>query len=116
MPRITVHIDSKTYHLECEEGQQSYLIKLTQKLGKYINNIRTDFGELHHQQAVIMAALMAIDELTYAKLTQKKLNKQLELAMQGEINPASKNTAALILEAANKIKAISESLAEGRSN
>ncbi|MDN5248492.1 cell division protein ZapA [Bartonella sp. TP] len=112
MARITVHIDQKTYHLECEEGQQNYIIKLTQRLGEYISNIRAEFGEMHHQQAAIMAALMAIDELTYARLKQKKLTKELEDLTAKD----TANTAKAILEAAQKIKAIAESLTLEQTN
>lgn len=98
MANVTVNIDSKIYHISCEEHQEEHINNLAKKLDMFIKQLRNEFGNLHHQQLAIMAAMLNLDEVEH-------LQKELTIAKK-----ENKELINSIINSANTIKNITEKL------
>lgn len=74
MAQVSVTINGKIYRMACEDGQEPHLQGLAQRIDDMIHSLRGSFGEIGDQRLTVMAAVMAMDELTE---TQRRL-KSLE--------------------------------------
>lgn len=63
MAQVTVSINGRQYRMECEDGQEPYLMKLASDLDQRIARLRTDFGEIGDMRLTVLAALTIADEL-----------------------------------------------------
>lgn len=64
MPQIVVTIDGKSFRMACAEGEEQHLTGLAAEVDGRINELRKSFGEIGDQRLVVMAAIMATDELS----------------------------------------------------
>ncbi len=64
MPQVSVTINNKTYRMACDEGQESHLLALAEKVDGYIAKLKGSFGEMGDQRLTIMAGILITDELT----------------------------------------------------
>ena len=46
MAQVTVTIDSKTYRMACEEGQEEHLSDLAGRFDRYVGHLKNQFGEI----------------------------------------------------------------------
>ena len=44
MPQVSVTINGKTYRMACDEGQESHLVSLAEKLDSYVGQLKGSFG------------------------------------------------------------------------
>lgn len=63
MPQVVVTIDGKTFRMACAEGEEDHLVSLAAEVDGRVNDLRRNFGEIGDQRLVVMAAIMATDEL-----------------------------------------------------
>ncbi|RCL01074.1 MAG: cell division protein ZapA [Candidatus Tokpelaia sp. JSC188] len=64
MATVMVTIDEKTYRMACDEGQESHLAGLAQKLNRYIGHLKSSFGEIGDHRLSVMAGIMVMDEMS----------------------------------------------------
>ena len=64
MPQVVVTIDGKTFRMACAEGEEDHLASLAAEVDVRVNELRRSFGEIGDQRLVVMAAIMATDELS----------------------------------------------------
>lgn len=90
MPKVTVTIDSKIYHIGCEaEDNVATINELAQKLDNFINQLRAQYGDLHHQQLAIMAAMLNLDEVEYLQKELAKVRKENFELINSIVNSAN---------------------------
>lgn len=82
MAEVTVHIDGKAYRMACDEGQEEHLEGLAAQFDKYVNHLKSSFGEIGDQRLTVMAGIMVMDELV-------ELQKQVR-GMEGEVETLRK--------------------------
>lgn len=63
MGQVSVTLNGRTYRLECGEGEETHLIALAEYLGSHIDTMKQKFGQVGDDRLILMAALMATDEL-----------------------------------------------------
>ena len=77
MPQVSVSINGKTYRMACDEGEEERLIGLAGKFDRYVETLKSSFGEIGDQRLTVMAAIMVVDELTEAGRQIKGLEAEL---------------------------------------
>ena len=82
MPQVVVTIDGKTFRMACAEGEEDHLTGLAAEVDDRVNELRKSFGEIGDQRLVVMAAIMATDELA----EQRRKVAALEQAMADAAN------------------------------
>jgi cell division protein ZapA len=87
--QVSVTINGRVYRMACEEGQQPQLLSLAAKLDGLIHQLRGSFGEIGDQRLTVMAAIMAMDDMS-------ELNRQIR-ALEAE-NRALKDARAVLVE------------------
>ena len=78
MAQVTVTIDGKAYRMACEEGQEGHLTELAERFDRYVNHLKSQFGEIGDLRITVMAGIMIMDELS--ELTRKVGQLETELA------------------------------------
>ena len=91
MPQVVVTIDGKTFRMACAEGEEAHLTGLAAEVDGRVNELRKSFGEIGDQRLVVMAAIMATDELAEQRRRIATLEQTLaetERARQDAIHRA----------------------------
>jgi cell division protein ZapA len=78
MNHINVTINARQYRMACEDGQEVRLLKLAEGLESRIQGLRGKFGEIGDARLIVMAALMACDELLDANNRIRSLEQELD--------------------------------------
>ncbi len=89
MARVTVIIDKKTYHISCDEEEKTYVSELAEKLDGFIHQLKLDFGDLHHQQLAIMAAMLNLSEVDNLKKELRDIKQENAQLVKSIINSAN---------------------------
>ncbi len=116
MPQVAVTINGKTYRMACDEGQESHLTELAQKLDGYVGHLKGSFGEIGDQRLTIMAGVMVVDELSELQKKVRGLEADLENLRASRDKVLSKNDVrekavmAGLDEAAKRIEKLAQKL------
>ena len=79
MGQVSVTINSRTYRLACEEGEEARLLELATHVKERVENLATEFGQVGEERLMLMAALLIADELWD---TRRALEVQIEEATE----------------------------------
>jgi cell division protein ZapA (FtsZ GTPase activity inhibitor) len=63
MGQVTITLNSRTYRLSCNDGEEARLIQLADELRSRVDNIIAEYGHAGDDRLLLMAALLALDEL-----------------------------------------------------
>jgi cell division protein ZapA len=63
MSQVSVTVNGKTYVLACGEGEEPHLARLAQAVDRRITQLVASVGQVGEARLLLMAALMATDEL-----------------------------------------------------
>ncbi|GGD94525.1 cell division protein ZapA [Aureimonas endophytica] len=77
MPQVIVTIDGKTFRMACAEGEEDHLAGLAADVDARVGELRKSFGEIGDQRLVVMAAIMATDELAEQRRRVAALEQSL---------------------------------------
>jgi cell division protein ZapA len=116
MTQVNVSINGRVYRMACEGGQEAHLQGLAVKLDGLIDQLRVSFGEIGDQRLTVMAAIMAMDEMSDLHRQIRDLtaeNRALRDARSALLDQQSRleNTLAKqIDDAAGRLEAIAASL------
>lgn len=116
MTQVNVTINGRVYRMACEAGQEAHLQGLATRLDGLIDQLRSSFGEIGDQRLTVMAAIMAMDEMSdlhrrVADLTAE--NRGLRDSQGALVERQVRLEAALsrqIDDAAGRLEAIAASL------
>ncbi|WP_152045109.1 cell division protein ZapA [Aureimonas psammosilenae] len=114
MPQVIVSIDGKTFRMACAEGEEAHLTGLAADVDARVIELRKSFGEIGDQRLVVMAAIMATDELAEQRRRVAALEQTLaetERARQDAIRRAEAGDERLVAH----IDAISEAIERATS-
>ncbi|BAQ18449.1 cell division protein ZapA [Methyloceanibacter caenitepidi] len=77
MGQVVVTLNSRTYRLECNEGEESHLAELAEYIGAHVEEMRRKFGQVGDDRLILMAALVVTDELWALRADVENLRAQL---------------------------------------
>jgi cell division protein ZapA len=98
MAQVTVTIDTKSYRMACDEGQEEHLIALAAQFDRYVGHLKASFGEIGDHRLAVMAGIMVMDEFTELQKRVKGLESEigtLRKTRDEALTKADKNDAAL---------------------
>lgn len=90
MAQVTVTIDSKTYRMACEEGQEDHLSDLAGRFDRYVGHLKNQFGEIGDLRITVMAGIMVMDELHELQRRMRGLEAEVETLKKTRDNALSK--------------------------
>lgn len=109
MSEVTITLNGRTYRLECDDGEEEHLLGLSELVGKRLDGLQKQFGQVGDERLLLMTALTIADELSD---TQDKLAK-LE-SQQSSVDELVQSTEARVAEeieaAADRIEVLSSAL------
>ena len=77
MGQVVVTLNSRTYRLECNEGEEGHLAELAEYIGAHVEEMRRNFGQVGDDRLILMAALVVTDELWALRADVENLRAQL---------------------------------------
>ncbi|WP_420407191.1 cell division protein ZapA [Hoeflea sp.] len=116
MAQVTVSIDSKTYRMACEEGQEEHLTDLAGKFDRYVGHLKGQFGEIGDLRITVMAGIMVMDELHELQRRMRGLEAEVETLKKTrdnaltKVEKTDKDLAAALTEVTGKIEEIAGKL------
>lgn len=120
MAQVTVTIDSKTYRMACEEGQEEHLTDLAGRFDRYVGHLKSQFGEIGDLRITVMAGIMVMDELHELQRRMRGLEAEVETLKKTRDNALTRvdktdhDLAEALSEVTDKIEQIAGKLS-GRS-
>jgi cell division protein ZapA len=117
MAQVTVSIDSKTYRMACEEGQEEHLTELAGRFDRYVGHLKGQFGEIGDLRITVMAGIMVMDELHELQRRMRGLEAELETLKKTRDNALNKvektdhDLALALTDVTGKIEQIAAKLA-----
>lgn len=90
MAQVTVTIDSKTYRMACEEGQEEHLTELAGRFDRYVGHLKGQFGEIGDLRITVMAGIMVMDELHELQRRMRGLEAEVETLKKTRDNALTK--------------------------
>lgn len=63
MGKVTVNLNGRAYRLSCGDGEEERLRALADYLGKKIDRLASEYGQIGDDRLTVMAALLVADEL-----------------------------------------------------
>jgi cell division protein ZapA len=113
MAEVAITLNGRTYRLECGDGEEEHLLALSELVGKRLNTLQKQFGQVGDDRLLLMTALMIADELDEA---QKKLAEAE--ADQASADDLKKSEASQVADqisaAADRIEVLSAALDDGQ--
>ena len=112
MAEVAITLNGRTYRLECGDGEEEHLLALSELVGKRLNALQKQFGQVGDDRLLLMTALMIADDLSEA---EKKLAEiESEKASADElVKTAETQVADQIAAAAERIEVLSAALDDG---
>ncbi|MBU4528280.1 MAG: cell division protein ZapA [Hoeflea sp.] len=117
MAQVTVTIDSKTYRMACEEGQEEHLSELASRFDRYVGHLKDQFGEIGDLRITVMAGIMVMDELHELQRRMRGLEAEVETLKKTRDTVLSKadktdqEVSAALIQVTGKIEQIADKLA-----
>lgn len=79
MSQVSVTLNSRTYRLACEDGEEGRLVELATYVKERVEQLTLEFGQVGDDRLLLMAALLIADELWD---TRQALEVQIEEATE----------------------------------
>jgi cell division protein ZapA len=93
MAYVSVTINGRQYRMACDDGQEHHLARLAHDLDQRLSNLRTTFGDIGEMRLTIMAALIAIDELSEQRQRLHRAETELGTLQQARAAAADRSAA-----------------------
>ena len=79
MGQVSVTLNSRTYRLACDDGEEERLLELATHVKQRVDQLTLEFGQVGDDRLLLMAALLIADELWD---TRRALEVQIEEATE----------------------------------
>lgn len=77
MAQVNVRISGRTYRMACDDGQESHLAGLAERLDRSISQLRERFGDIGEQRLTVMAAITLADQHAEAERRLRELESEI---------------------------------------
>jgi len=67
MAQVDVSINSRSYRVACEDGQEQRLVELAQYVDQKVGELVRSVGQIGDTRLLVMASLLVADELSDAR-------------------------------------------------
>jgi cell division protein ZapA len=122
--QVSVTINGKRYRMACDDGEESHLTGLAERLSVAIEALRKSFGEIGDQRLTVMAALTFADQAAEAERRIARLEQMLAESEEARAAEAdrgqadSARAASALAEVAERIEGLAGRVGggEGASN
>ena len=109
MSQVSITVNGKAYVLACGEGEEQHLVRLARSVDQRISDIVGSVGQVGEARLLLVAALMATDELWDAARQIEALRAELA-PVAGEMpDPAPRRDIEALAE---RVEVIAERLEE----
>ncbi|MGE0702023.1 MAG: cell division protein ZapA [Hyphomicrobiaceae bacterium] len=78
MGHVTVTLNGRSYRLRCGDGEEGRLAELAEHLSLRIDRLAMDFGQHGDERLLVMAAILATDELLETKARVRSLEAEVQ--------------------------------------
>jgi len=109
VPQVDVTINSQSYRIACDEGQQEHIRGLAQQVDKRIGELVSVMGQIGELRLLVMASMLLADELDEARQTFAS-QERTESAMAADTSREQLAMAADIEALAERIEAVAARL------
>jgi len=107
MAQVAVTINSRSYRIACDDGQEEHLQRLAQFVDKKVSELVASVGQIGDTRLLVMASLLVADELSDAYAE----NERLRAGGAGGLTPSDEEALATAIEGyAKKLEDIAERL------
>lgn len=116
MAHVQVTVNSRSYTLACDDGEEEHLKQLANYLDHHIQELSETIGPVGETRLILMAGLMVADELSGAIDRLNKIEEELKdlKASRDDVTErmrkSESDTASAIDSAADRIEAIARQL------
>ena len=115
MGQVTIEIAGRTYRMACDDGEEKRLKALGEAFDRTVSDLGRGFGEIGDRRLVVMAGLLATDDLAAARTRIEALEKERDalaarVAALEERLAADEGAAPRILEIAERIDRLAHAL------
>ncbi|NVK33276.1 MAG: cell division protein ZapA [Rhodobacteraceae bacterium] len=116
MAQINVTINGRSFRMACDDGEEDRLIGLAARFDKSITELRGSFGEIGDQRLMVMAGIMATDQLSELERKIAALEGELEDVRKAhsseaeQVQSAEDSVSAAIESAAARIEELAQGL------
>ncbi|HTK36252.1 MAG TPA: cell division protein ZapA [Caulobacteraceae bacterium] len=107
MGTVTVEVNSRSYVVGCEDGQEAHVEALARLFDEQVREVGSQVGQVGELRLFLMAALLGADELADARTRLAEAEADLERFRADEA-AASARAAAALEAAALRIEALAE--------
>lgn len=107
MAQVTVHINSRSYSLACEEGEEEHLRELAQYLDSQVTDLKDRFGAIGDSRLLVMASLLIADQFSETLAEVEGLRDEVSALRNGS-SEVRELTADLEAKTAASIDALAE--------
>ncbi|GAB4235097.1 MAG: cell division protein ZapA [Methyloligellaceae bacterium] len=111
MGQVAITLNGRTYRLECDDGEEQHLLRLSELIGRHIEDLKQKFGQIGDDRLMLMAALMIADDYWEVRSKLDEIEQE-KLSADEIIRNAQASVAGQIEEAAQRIEALNSVLSE----
>ncbi len=121
MSQVTVTINTRSYKMACDDGQETHLKGLAEYLNNYVEEMKVAFGQVGDTRLLLMAGVMVVDELGEARRRIEALEAELQqmkmarTSIAERLEAAQKSVAHTLDTAAQRIESLSANISESTS-
>lgn len=114
MGQVNVSINDRSYSVACGDGEEAHLKELAAYLDTIVTDLAKSVGSVGDTRLLLLAGLMAADELSEAKSRIERLTSEIEAlrdARDAEVTRTATveaNVAAVLSQAAVKIDKLAQ--------
>jgi cell division protein ZapA len=101
MAQVEITINSQSYRVACEDGQEQRLTDLARLVDAHVGNLVEQVGQVGHTRLLVMASLLVADELV-----------ELRETVSGDGDEVTGNGDRQAIEAMDRVSSRLEAIAE----
>ena len=105
MAQVSIEVNSRTYTVGCEDGQEGHLIELARQFDRQVRQVGQEVGQLGETRLFLMGALLMADELADAQGRLARLQAEL-VRLQGDYARLETAAVAAIDTSAHRIEGL----------
>jgi len=113
MGQVAVTVNSRSYTVACDDGQEQHVTELAQYLDSHVAELADQVGQVGDARLLLMASLIVADELSDMVSRVEQLEKEIEELKSShgdtarKANSAEAKVADILEQAAKRLEELS---------